>query len=85
MKNGTCPKCGSTEILRDLPLHGGEGYPPFVSIAEPEPAKRPFLWLPNSEQSQFRAYVCVNCGYTEFYTQAHQALEEGYKKGYQGS
>jgi len=82
MKNGTCPKCGSTEILDNLQIRGGEGHPPYVIIVEPEPEKRPFVWLPKSEQSFFRAYVCGACGYTEFYAEAYQVLIEGRKKGY---
>lgn len=27
MKSGTCPKCGSTEILAELGIRGGQGHP----------------------------------------------------------
>ena len=85
MKHGTCPKCGANEILSDLRIHGGEGNPTYVSIHEPEPEKRPFVWIPKSEQSHFRAYVCGACGYTEFYAENYPALNEGRKKGFKSS
>jgi predicted nucleic-acid-binding Zn-ribbon protein len=85
MKSGTCPKCGSNEIIPDLRLRGGQGYPPFVDISEPEPPNRPFDWVPRSEQSRFRAYICGNCGYTEFYAAHFQALNEAHQKGYRST
>ena len=85
MKNGTCPKCGSTEIIENLQIHGGGGHPPYVGIVEPEPATHGFVWVPKTEESHFVAYVCGACGYTEFYAEKYQALNEGHKKGYQSS
>lgn len=77
-----CPKCGSNEILHELNIRGGEGHPPYVDIVEPEPAKRPFIWMAQSAQSHFRADICGACGYTEFYAENFKAMNEGYKKGY---
>ena len=37
MKNGICPKCGSNEVLSNLRGSGGQVYPPYVDIMEPEP------------------------------------------------
>lgn len=85
MKNGICPKCGSNEILSEVPVRGGQGHPPYVDIKEPEPAQRPFIWAPKNEQSTFRAYICGACGYTEFFALNYQALNEGRKKGFIGS
>jgi predicted nucleic-acid-binding Zn-ribbon protein len=82
MKNGTCPKCGSNEVLSNLRVSGNQTYPPHVDIMEPEPPNRPFIWSPKSEQSRFVAYVCGSCGYTEFYAENYTALNEGRKKGY---
>lgn len=82
MKSGACPKCGSNEILPELRLRCGGGHPPYVDITEPEPTNRPFIWSPKSEQSQFVAYVCGGCGYTEYYAVNYKVLNEGRKKGY---
>jgi predicted nucleic-acid-binding Zn-ribbon protein len=82
MNNGICPKCGSNEVLTNLQVRGGEDHSPYVSIREPDPANRPFIWLPKNEQSQFRASICGMCGYTEFYAENYVALNEGRKKGY---
>jgi predicted nucleic-acid-binding Zn-ribbon protein len=43
------------------------------------------VWIPKSEQSHFRAYVCGACGYTEFYAENYVALNEGRRKGYKSS
>jgi predicted nucleic-acid-binding Zn-ribbon protein len=85
MKNGTCPKCGSNEIIGALSLRGGEGHPTYVQISEPDPPNRPFIWMPKFEQSQFTVYICGACGYSEFYANRYQALNEGRKKGFKDS
>jgi predicted nucleic-acid-binding Zn-ribbon protein len=82
MKDGICPKCGSNEVLSNLRVSGGQAYPPYVDIIEPEPEKRPFVWSPKSVQSHFCAYICGACGYTEFYAENYTTLNEGQKKGY---
>ena len=82
MINGICPKCGSTEVIPDLRLRGGQGYPPFVVLSEPEPPDKSFIWVPRMEQSQFRAYICGDCGYTEFYAENFHAIHASHNKGY---
>ena len=82
MKNGICPKCGSNQIMSELRVLGGQDYPPYVDVIEPKPVNNPFIWMPKFEQSQFSAYVCGSCGYTEFYANNYQAMNEGYQKGY---
>ena len=77
-----CPKCSSDEIISQLSVRGGEGHPSYVSVIEPDPEKKPFVWIPKSEQSHFRADVCGACGYTELYAENYKALNEGRKKGY---
>jgi len=77
-----CPKCGSNEVIPELNVRGGEGHPPYVDIHEPDPANRPFIWIPKSAQSYFRVDICGACGYTEFYAENYKALNEGHKKGY---
>ena len=84
MKNGICPKCGSSEIISELPLRGGDSVQPYVNMTEPEPATRPFIWAPKFEQSTFKAYICGACGYTEFYASNYRSLNEARKKGFVG-
>lgn len=82
MKNGICPKCGSSEVLSNLLLRGGGEVSPYVEVTEPEPEKRSFIWTPKYEQSTFRAWVCGACGYTEFYAESYNILREGWQKGH---
>ena len=60
MKSGTCPKCGSNEILSELPLHGGEGHPSYVDIVQPEPPNRPsFGWRKANKVNLWHIFVVL--------------------------
>ena len=85
MNNSICPKCGKDEIMSEIPVVGGNGYPPKVKIVEPEPEKHPFIWVPGQVDSQFRANICGACGYTEFYATNYKELNEGWKKGFKSA
>jgi len=78
MKNGTCPKCSSTEIMTDVKVCD-EPYPLRVEIEEPEPARHSLLWTPQSATGDVRAWVCSQCGYTELYTDNLEELHNIYK------
>ena len=82
----TCPECGSTEIVTDLLVFADEalggGHPPYVSLIEPAPEKRPFIWSPKTVATGFRAAICGSCGYTRFYTRHYAEILEAHKKGY---
>jgi predicted nucleic-acid-binding Zn-ribbon protein len=82
----TCPECGSTEIIPDLLVFADEAltgqHPPYVKLIEPDPAKRPFIWIAKTVEGGFRAAVCGECGYTRFYTIKHADLLKAYKQGY---
>ena len=79
MKNGTCSKCGSTEIIKDIEVrdvgHSGP-YPLRVEVVEAEPPKHGFIWSPKTATGDIRSWICSQCGYTELYT---NNLEELYK------
>ncbi len=83
-----CPQCGSTEIIPDLIVFTDEttgGHKPaHVKLLEPEPAKRPFVWIPKEVTSGFRAAVCGACGHTQLYAANHAEILESHKKGYTG-
>jgi hypothetical protein len=85
MKNGTCPTYGSWEILSNQLLRGGEEVSPYVEATEPEPAKRSFVWTPKSEQSTFRAWICVACGYAEFYAENYNTLRRDGRRDIEAS
>ena len=81
MKNGSCPKCGSTEIMANLTVrdkgHRNIQSPTRVTVDEPEPAEKDLLWISDGASGQLRAWICSQCGYTELYT---DNLEKMYKK-----
>ncbi len=81
-----CPQCGSNEIVPDLIVFADEAAigqrPVHVSLKEPEPAKRPFMWIPKEVSTGFRAAICGACGHTQFYTKYHVEILEAHKKGY---
>ena len=81
-----CPECGSTDVVADLLVFADEAlgglHPPYVQLLEPAPEKKPFVWIPKSVASGFRAAVCGACGYTRFYARQHAQLLEAQKKGY---
>jgi predicted nucleic-acid-binding Zn-ribbon protein len=82
----TCPECGSEEIIHDLIVFAGEApsgqHLAYVSLQEPSPEKKPFIWSPKTVVTGFRAAVCGNCGYTRFYTKQFKELLDAHKKGY---
>jgi predicted nucleic-acid-binding Zn-ribbon protein len=81
-----CPECGSTEIISDLIVFAQGGNagarPIYVTLIEPEPAKRPFVWSPKTETTGFRTSVCGECGHTELYTHNFKELLAAHKQGY---
>lgn len=82
----TCPECGSTEIVSELLVFSGDAptseRPPYVKLVEPEPAKRPFIWMPKTVATGFRAAICGGCGYTHFYTKHYREIWEAHQQGF---
>lgn len=85
MRNGICPRCNSNEIIAPLRLQHSGSHLPFVQINEQEPPNRPFIWQPQSVRSNFVAFVCGDCGYTEFFADNFQNLNEGRKRGFKST
>lgn len=84
MKNGTCPKCDSTEIMKGLkvPDKGplGSEFALRVVVTEPEPAKAASLWMTDGASGELRAWICSQCGFTELYTDNLEKLYKKYKQ-----
>ena len=67
MRNGKCPKCGSTEIIPDVRvLDRGESN--LTSDLQVAVDANPGAWVFKGRQiSKLSAFVCASCGYTEMY------------------
>jgi len=65
MKDGKCPKCGSSQVFTatDLPLKGG----PFGSNSIP---------ISLTSMASLDNYVCTDCGLVESYVADEEKLEE---------
>ncbi len=65
MKDGKCPKCGSSKVFAatDLPLKGG----PFGSNTIP---------VSLTSMAPLDNYVCTDCGYLERYVADADKLKE---------
>ena len=81
-----CPECGSADIVSELLVFSDEAlaglHPPYVRLVEPRPEKVPFIWVPKSVSTGFRASICGNCGLTRFYTKQHAEILDAQRKGY---
>ena len=81
-----CPECGSADIINDLVVFAGAAPSGqqlvYVSLEEPSPEKKPFIWNPKTVETGFRASICGDCGYTCFYTSQFKELSDAHKKGY---
>lgn len=66
-KTGTCPKCGSTDIIADAKAidRGDTGSEHEMSVAT---FRKPEAIIFKEKQvTTVSAWVCTGCGYIEFY------------------
>ena len=86
MKDSKCSECGSSDIVSGLKVLTEEstsgGRPAYVNLVEPQPAKKPFMWIAQEAKSEFHAAVCGACGHTRLYAKNHDEILEAHKKGY---
>ena len=68
MRSGTCPKCGSSEVVSDLRVmdrgHGSADAGDLSAVVYGNPEAWVFK---NKVRVQLSACVCGACGYTELY------------------
>jgi hypothetical protein len=87
MKENTCPKCGSAEIIPVLKLELGEQREKaddgiYVQLDELEPNPRPRFWRQKQVRAGLHISMCGACGHCELYTLEYVLMLEAYKKGY---
>ena len=86
MKNGTCPKCGATKIMQNVPVQAnvissyGSGLLMTTLMEPPDESK--WIQSVHSERFTFRSWICGTCGYTEFYIHEGERFHEVCKKGW---
>jgi predicted nucleic-acid-binding Zn-ribbon protein len=76
IRQGICPKCGSDQVIpgRSVVVSNGQN----VHVVQFE---NPYNLFPGSSVvSTFRAWICGECGYTEFYAKNHRELYEMYRR-----
>ena len=70
----TCSKCGSSEILPDVPVvtsDDGLAFVPVSALAYNKPDARIFK---QPVQHHFLARICGDCGFAEFYVERPRSL-----------
>jgi predicted nucleic-acid-binding Zn-ribbon protein len=85
METASCPKCGSTEILDDIPVVSNVGNLSAVAVSalaynRPE---RPILKEPTTHR--FLSRICGSCGFAEFYVEDPKGLLAVAERGAAGS
>lgn len=82
MKDGRCPKCGSSDVLAGVQVRdeGRNGSHPLrVMVEEPEPAGHGPIWVQGQSTGELQAWICANCGYTELYANNLDKLLRSYR------
>jgi predicted nucleic-acid-binding Zn-ribbon protein len=70
-----CPKCGSTSIVeRAAVVVNADGYDKPVNLRVD--AKPDALFLKGAERTPLEAFICAQCGFTEFYASDPAQLAE---------
>lgn len=72
MRRGPCPKCGSSEVVRDVRVMDRGDAAGDLSAAV---YASPRAWFfKDKVTTELSAYVCAGCGYTELYAANPAAL-----------
>lgn len=79
MRSGTCPKCGSTEILENVSMNTlGEAGPAGTIAFRLEET---FGFMKKSTRVEARAWICGACGFAELYAAEPEKLAESWRAG----
>lgn len=78
MKNQTCMKCGSNNIIPRVPvIDRGSRYFPLSAMIIEKPDAMIFT---HAHTFPISAWVCGECGYAEFYVEDAKGLKESYQR-----
>jgi predicted nucleic-acid-binding Zn-ribbon protein len=76
----TCPKCAykkfatTTEFRQ--PVHRSTATEPFFAVTLNETQGMPFFGSSTKPLGGFETWICLGCGYTEFYAHGLTGVEE---------
>ncbi len=81
MKNDSCPKCNSTEIIpnAEISYSAAGGSPRSVTVGINSAREANKLFSKISKTSEMRAWVCDRCGFTEIYTLGIKEISADYR------
>jgi ribosomal protein S27AE len=74
MKNGYCPKCHSSKIMRNLRVVDRDGEYPDGSLSVRTEQNPKALLFKGREDFQLSAYICGECGYAELFAMDPEKL-----------
>lgn len=79
MRSGTCPKCGSSEILESVSMNTlGEAGPAGAIAFRLEET---FGFMRKSTRVEAKAWICGACGFAELYAAEPAKLAERWRAG----
>jgi hypothetical protein len=78
MKEGTCPKCGSKNVMAGIEVRDdgrSNNHPLRVVVEEPEPERHAAIWVQGQSTGNITAWVCALRVHRALCRQTHCALE----------
>ena len=80
IEQGTCLKCGSTQVMNDVSVLGGFDQPLTIQVNR-KPKARVFK---DTVQIILNAFICCQCGYSELYVSEPDKLAKVQVNALQG-
>ena len=81
--NGKCPKCGSSDLIKEARVVSNEGGIPDHDVQARVDADPSAMFFMRSAHSRLHAYICSQCGYTEIYAMDVEDLSRAYLESQQ--
>ncbi|HEY7331308.1 MAG TPA: hypothetical protein VH592_26980 [Gemmataceae bacterium] len=80
MRDGQCPKCGSTDVIPNVYVTDDPAHTAWENVRAVV-EQNPDAWVFKGQvMTSLKAWVCGACGYTELYAKNPTALLDAYRK-----